>query len=347
MTTDRDGSIERLLRRALPSDRQASGGDCPDAETLAALADDTLTAAARREIEGHVADCRQCQELTAAMVRAEAGTGTDAQDVVAAVPWWKGRALRWLTPAAAAATALALWVLVPGQRMPLAEEPAPEAQVAAAPPAVPPEGPSSESLPVEPPRSEPAPADARADAQARERDAQVELGRAAVAGDLQASGPEPRNEARESAPVQQERALNQPAAPQTQARAAADAAGARAAAFDVVSPNPGIRWRVGPGLVVQYSADGGATWVVQQTGTSAQLTAGSSPAAEVCWLVGRGGIVLRTTDGGRQWQPMAFPEAIDLTAVTASTALNAVVTLADGRRLATTDGGRTWTPLRQ
>jgi photosystem II stability/assembly factor-like uncharacterized protein len=151
----------------------------------------------------------------------------------------------------------------------------------------------------------------------------------------------------ESAAREQERSLNQPAAPLVAARAAADAAGARpAAGFEVVAPNPRIRWRVGPGPIVQYSADGGATWAPQQTGASAELTAGSSPALEVCWLVGRGGIVLRTSDGGRQWQRMAFPETVDLTAVTASTALNAIVYLADGRRLATTDGGQTWVPVR-
>ena len=72
---------------------------------------------------------------------------------------------------------------------------------------------------------------------------------------------------------------------------------ARAVALpDVVSPDPRIRWRVGPGSVVQHSADRGATWITQQTGASAALTAGSAPAADVLWIVGRRGVVLRTTD---------------------------------------------------
>ena len=387
MTTDRDKSIERLLRRPLSSDRQAPD-HCPDAETLAALADDTLTAPARRDLESHVADCHRCQALTAAMVRAESSSGATADGAAAGMPWWKGRALKWLVPATAAATAVALWVAVPGQRTPLSEEATLESQIAAAPPAASPEVPRSDALPP--------PADARANSSpAREREADVGFERAApaappasvppqaslkseeslsskspVAGSLppsreasasaeasadksvdrrQASAPEPPNEIarRENAPPQQERTLNQPAAPLAQARAAADAAGARAAAgFDVVSPNPRIRWRVGPGLSVQYSADDGATWVMQQTGASAELIAGSAPTPEVCWLVGRGGLVLRTTDAGRQWQRTAFPETVDLTAVTASTALNASVSLADGRRFATTDGGRTWALVR-
>jgi photosystem II stability/assembly factor-like uncharacterized protein len=87
------------------------------------------------------------------------------------------------------------------------------------------------------------------------------------------------------------------------------------------------------------------TWVLQQTGATADLTAGSSPSTNVCWLVGRGGLVLRTLDGGRQWQRVSFPETVDILAVTASNPLNAAISSADGRRFQTTDGGRTWTTV--
>jgi photosystem II stability/assembly factor-like uncharacterized protein len=128
---------------------------------------------------------------------------------------------------------------------------------------------------------------------------------------------------------------------------AADVRARRVTSVDVVSPDARIRWRITPGVRVQHSTDGGATWVVQQTGTSAELTAGSAPTVDVCWLVGRDGVVLRTTDGGRQWQRVAFPEAVDLTAISASSARNATLTLADGRRYATDDGGMTWTAAGQ
>jgi len=116
--------------------------------------------------------------------------------------------------------------------------------------------------------------------------------------------------------------------------------------FEVVSPNPRIRWRVGPGATVQYSANGGGTWATQQSGTTMELTAGSAPAPEVCWLVGRAGVVLRTTDAGRQWQRVPFPESVDVISITASTARNATVVLADGRRFTTSDGGVTWNAVR-
>jgi photosystem II stability/assembly factor-like uncharacterized protein len=118
------------------------------------------------------------------------------------------------------------------------------------------------------------------------------------------------------------------------------------ASRDVVSPDAQIRWQVGPGSSVQHSADGGATWVTQQTGAPAALTAGSAPATDVLWIVGRQGVVLRTTDRGRQWQRVPFPETADLIAITAASARNATVALADGRRFATDDGGVTWGPAR-
>src|SRR5204862_5305300 len=55
---------------------------------------------------------------------------------------------------------------------------------------------------------------------------------------------------------------------------------------EIVSSNPGSRWRIIGGGAVQRSMDGGATWQVQQTGVNVALTAGDSPSPSVCWLVG-------------------------------------------------------------
>jgi hypothetical protein len=110
---------------------------------------------------------------------------------------------------------------------------------------------------------------------------------------------------------------------------------------DVVSPDPSIRWRAGGGGIVQRSTDRGVTWVAQETGTSRDVTAGSSPAPDVCWLAGRGGVVLLTIDG-KTWRQRPFPEPVDLVAVSATDAKTATVTTSDGRRFSTTDGGATW-----
>jgi hypothetical protein len=84
-----------------------------DAERLAALADGSLSTEERAAAEAHAVDCPRCLQLLAAMAR------TDASDVAGAVPagWRLWGALRWAVPAAAAATAVALWLgLDPGDR---------------------------------------------------------------------------------------------------------------------------------------------------------------------------------------------------------------------------------------
>jgi hypothetical protein len=110
---------------------------------------------------------------------------------------------------------------------------------------------------------------------------------------------------------------------------------------EIVSSNPGSRWRIVAGRSVQRSMDGGSTWQDQELGVSVALTAGSSPMPSVCWLVGSGGTVLVTVDG-RTWRRVAFPEAVELIAVRATDAQSATVTTADGRTFSTVDGGATW-----
>ena len=342
MKTDRDSSIERLLRRSLQTQGPPTA-DCPDVEALAALADDALPAAERLTVESHIADCGRCQALTAAILRTasagEKGAGSPT-------PFSWSPTMKWLVPATAAVTALALWVAVPGQRSPVPVERQTEVQTAATPPPAP-----AEVGAFRAPAAEPV------DNQARANDADTAPGSTAPANAQPAApaagllkqeenrlGRQERVESEEvRAAPEPDRSIQDQAAPLAAARSAAPAA----AGIEVVSSDPQIRWRVGPGVVVQYSADGGATWAAQETGASAPLTAGSSPSPPVCWLVGRAGTVLRSTDGGRQWQRVTFPETGDLVAVRASSALAATVDLADGRRLGTTDGGQTWATVQK
>jgi hypothetical protein len=345
--TDRDQSIERLLRRTLRTEG-GPAGDCPDIEALAALADDALTAGEREVVETHIADCQRCQEVTAAMARAAAPSLPDDRSGRAADPWWKRRGtLNWLVPATAASAAVLLWVAVPGQRTPLPEE-RQNFEIASAP------------EPAASPRAE----ESASSAGQRSDDRALAQGASAAteptaSTDARAPAPaEPpstltREEDRATAAAQKSTGAQQESAsaPEATARSLADQAAPLAAraeaalapSFEVVSPDPQIRWRVGQAGVVQYSADGGSTWTTQETGTPSPLTAGSSPSPDVCWLVGRGGAVLRSDDAGQRWQRVAFPEAADLFGVRATSALAATVDLADGRRLVTADGGQTWT----
>ena len=381
VTTDRDESIDGLLRRTHPTD-PALLDSCPDTETLAALADDTLAAAARSDLETHVAVCQRCQGVMALIaqtdVPVEATAGEDAAAV--RVPWWR-KEMKWLVPAAAVATAVAVWILIPNQQTPVPPAPLSDQQTPTPPaplpdqnaPALPPL--TKEVVTIEPLRfpggapagATPAPPAATAPKEAPQPQAAPTLSELRAATRDQTLLTAEQNElarAERGAVIPEQQRFGQPSAPPAAAPPAAAAAvapptvarlaGAPPAAaarqasppvfFDVIPPAAGARWQVGPGAMVHNSTDGGTWWTTQQTGVSAVFMSGSAPSAEVCWLVGQGGIVVRTIDGGRQWQRVPFPESADITAVTATTASDARVTLADGRRLTTSDGGQTWAP---
>jgi photosystem II stability/assembly factor-like uncharacterized protein len=112
------------------------------------------------------------------------------------------------------------------------------------------------------------------------------------------------------------------------------------APIEIVSPSPQRRWRVLP-AAIEYSPDGGRTWIPVRITSGDTITAGTSPAPQVCWLVGRQGLVLLATDG-TNFTRLPFPEPVDLVAVTASDARRATVTTTDGRTFQTTDNGRNW-----
>lgn len=349
--SDRDASVEHLLRESRQArGKPASQESCLDAETLAAWADGRLSRADFAAAEAHLSDCSRCQALLASFAK----TTPPAPQ-----PWWRrGLTVRWLVPLTAAATAIAVWVVVPRRepaRVPVLED-------------------GRQQMIVSPKSQESAPAPVEQSSSA-----------AVVGGELGTRRDEPLSEAKDrlAAPPAVEREARKDSAPLGQERAAAENAvrigegtralspppvappataqadsaldktvqlsrqasvAANAVEIEIVSPDPSTRWRVGASGVVERSTNGGSSWVAQSTGVAADLTAGVSPSPQVCWLVGRAGTVLLTSDG-LNWQRVRFPETIDLMAVRASDARTATVTAADGRRFSTADGGTTWAPV--
>lgn len=100
---NRDHSVEQWLRKtpvpAAPEDL------CLDAETLAAWADGKLAGAERTSAEAHASTCARCQAMLAVMVRT---TPVPAPSSGSAIRRW----LMMLSPAMAAAAAIALWFAV-------------------------------------------------------------------------------------------------------------------------------------------------------------------------------------------------------------------------------------------
>jgi hypothetical protein len=368
-------SIDRLLRRRLRAGQGAPPvGACLEPDTLAAWIEGSLGREELAAAESHSAGCERCQAMLAAMMQTE--------PVVQRRRWWQSLTARWLVPAAAAATAAALWISVAPDRPQRGPVPSSEADSAATGPASTqartgdaPAAPSS--TPASPPPAAEArsvrgnriasvdalektsPPQAKAveektEALAARRDrAQPGQAGGSLLADRKEPPPPPASPAAPAPPVVEQKPQEVTAGPppsahlagQVGARSAQDARTylrtTPVASIDIVSPDPAIRWRAGGNGLVLRSADGGVTWVAQESGTTLDFTAGSSPARDVCWLVGRGGVVLLSIDG-KTWTQRRFPEPVDLALVSATDAKTATVTTSDGRRFSTTDGGATW-----
>lgn len=112
----------------------------------------------------------------------------------------------------------------------------------------------------------------------------------------------------------------------------------------ISAPGGIVSWRVGQAGIVEFSSDAGKTWIVQPSGVTTDLLAGSAPSEEVCWIVGGSGTILRTTDAGAHWQKIRPPVQDDIRSVNALDARRATVSLTNGS-YQTTDGGGTWNKL--
>lgn len=355
---ERDQTVERLLRQSLGTPQRGGVTDaCLDAETLAAWTAGGLTGTALEAVQLHVADCARCQSLAGTLARVSS-TVPRAEPVPPSRRW-----LAWFIPLAAAATAVALWFAVPGNpgapptvtsRAPISEAPAADPFAFQNPPQ-----PTTPREPAQEPSAERQALESAARAQApqaaevrKEGARSNTLDQPAAAGSVAKQEDEGRDLAKDkkvdafqppAAPAAAAAAAPQPAPLNQRADSARPALRAAAvAAPEIVSPDPAVRWRI-LGAAVQHSSNGGSTWETVPIGVTAELTAGTAPAATVCWLVGRNGVVLLTTDG-QTWSRLPFPEITDLSAVRTVDAGGHVasVSTTDGRTFVTTDAGANW-----
>ena len=284
--------------------------NCLDAETLAAWFDGGLSGAALEDVRSHVAGCARCQALVGALGRTRAAV--PAPEPERSPRWW----LAWAVPAAAAATALAIWVLVP-QPTNVAVTPSSttsslqkqEAQPQTPPPAAAP------AEPAAPPASAATPP-----LQDRARNAaEAQTG----------ATRELKSDAAQQAPGNVVESV--PIAPATSAERREE----NTARQDAAAPQLQARAAFGANFC-------GPMWPAPPSDVAGQITGGSAPSTTVCWIIGRAGTVLRSTDH-QTWQRINFPVPVDLASVNVTDLRSATVVTIDGRTFSTSDDGVSWT----
>ncbi len=332
MSSDRDRIVEQALAHELARARSTAGGACLDAEMLAAWEDNALDANTVAALESHVAACARCQALTAAFVRSAESLGSTAPALEVRSPRrsffgaWK-----WLTPLAAGAAAVTLWMIVPEQQEVAVTPPTALAATIESETAATPTPQAQEATPLES-RRQPARADR---SEAKQQDATAAQNTIAAQDAARPNLPEARKERAEEAAAS-------PASPASSAPAVVGfRANARVAfTVEIVSPDGKQRWRVSA-AGVERSLDAGGTWSLVHRVAANTYTSGMSPAPGVCWLIGNNGAVLLTTSGD-VFTRVDIPGGGNLRSITAMDARSATVITASGQTFRTDDGGGTW-----
>ena len=311
-----DRWLTRLLEKRTRKDLGTEpSGVCLDADTLAAWADHALSAGELAAAQSHVSTCARCLALLATIERT---TPIAPEPERRAGRAWLG----WLVPLTAAATALAIWVLIPGEQgTHVTLEPTRTTSSPPPPSALPPPDTTARAeVPAEPPpaqvdqKAQPSPslrddsfsARARQDAGEQRSEASAAPDRAASAGNAAADAVAP------SAPAP-------PAAGVAAGALSESAMKMQRRAFDeasiIESDAPGgmSRWRVVGSVAVERSTDGGKTWA------RTSIPAGIQSA----------------------------PPARTVVAIQAIDGVTANITTSDGQTYSTTDGGATWSPVQE
>ena len=312
---DRDDWLGNTLRRS----DAASLDACLDAETLAAWVDGALNAQAAAAVDAHASSCQRCMAVLAAMERTAPAAG-------ARHAWTPARLFRWLAPIAAAATAVAIWVVVPDRpsTVPVAA-PAEESQASSARA----DADTSAQLLVPAPAPEPgtsnqnsAPIPQNAEPQAKvERQLRDEF-RERRANEAM----KPPVAAPSAAPVEP------PAAPLAERRSASDSLAGATTAPEAAQAQ---RFTLNESVSVATS----------------ESISSSNPLNR--WRLIGSSAIERSTDGGKTWMKTVPPPAADaanppaILSVRAVDDIRAVARTSGGTEFYTVDGGLTWTRVQE
>jgi hypothetical protein len=340
--------MDKLLRQLLNARAAAAPATpCLDADTAAALADGTLPARERSGVEAHVADCRRCQAMLAALAR--------TMPAVTPRVWWRRPAFVWIAPLTAVAAALLVWINVPRRGIVPSAGREPQIDLLAPPPA---------NMPAAAPEQSQSP---RGGVGAPPSVAQ----RAPVSA---APAPAFRGPAREQ---DRDRTADQRVADATTPAPLADSSAAATAA---PPPAPGAAYKRGAEPVAQLPstplpqvapvplpsvASAGSRAAAAEPAPQASLTETVSVAtANVApqplmrrlasetvivspnlssrWRIGTGGVVQHSADGGATWQTQTTGVSVSLVAGASPSPAVCWLVGPAGTVVVTTDEGRSW-----
>ena len=347
---DQDRWLGTMLRGSVAPRTE----ECLDAETLAAWADGGLDAKASAAMELHASNCAHCTAVLAAMERT-------APSASAAHVWNSARVVRWLVPMTAAATAIAIWIVVPDRPI-VRVQPAPAHDLSAS------SEPDARSVEQGTPNPEPG-----------TRNREPGTGNQALETrnlepptqdpEPRNQNKEPRNELRADAPSvrQEELQLRDEFRRERVAPAEAQDAAARApsaVAPEAAAPPAAASPTPAPPSAAQppspFAAEVQIETLKETTASVARRMAVSndsiSPSnSQVRWRIVDAMFVERSTNGGKTWTrtasvpgtPTNKAPAVSLVAVRAVDANRAVIGTSDSAQFYTTNAGRSWTRVQE
>jgi photosystem II stability/assembly factor-like uncharacterized protein len=112
--------------------------------------------------------------------------------------------------------------------------------------------------------------------------------------------------------------------------------------FSVSFPTEQDGWACGRWGVILHTADGGATWAHQESGTDFMLVSIHFVDAQHGHAVGEEGVILSTDDGGRNWKKQSCPVNYFLMGVHFATASTGWIVGERTHILYTENSGETW-----
>jgi len=113
--------------------------------------------------------------------------------------------------------------------------------------------------------------------------------------------------------------------------------------FSASFPNEKEGWASGRWGCILHTADGGKTWVRQNTGTNLTLSSVFFVDEKNGWAVGEEGCILHTADGGKTWEKQKSPASLFHMKVYFVGPLKGWIVSEGTHILYTEDGGKTWT----